>query len=105
MTVEKLLKDCGFSTRYNGYYLLRECILIASQDETRLLHIMAVYAEVADRYSVTAWSVEKNIRTSLDRFWKSGGQHQLEIISGGRIYRKPTSGELIEIFVCYLNDH
>lgn len=105
METEKLLRKCGFSARYLGYYMLLACILIAAEDESRLLNMTSIYRDAARMHCTATSSVERNIRTVISRVWDNGGQKELERLCGCRLYQKPTVGEVIEIFVCYLNDH
>ena len=105
MDAEQLLSRCKFSKRYRGYQILMECIQLALNSEETLLYITGIYMAVAPKYHI-AWNcVERNIRTALDHAWTSGGKEQLDLISGGVMYEKPTVGELIEILSCYLKTH
>ena len=105
MDAEQLLKQCRFSKRYQGYQCLIECIRIASEDEEKLLYVTEIYTDVAQKFNISWKSVERNIRTAFDYSWKNGGKEQLELLAGGTFYEKPTVGEIIEIFTCYIRAH
>lgn len=105
MEVEKLLKQCKFSRRHQGYYALRECIRIVLADENRLLYISGIYYDVADILNVSFSAVERNIRTARDYSWRNGGKEQFEKLAGGNMDGKPTVSEVIEIMACYIKEH
>ena len=105
MRVERILLYCKFSRRYQGYAQLRECVRIALEEEDKLTYISGIYYEVGKKYHVSASCVERNIRTVITYVWGHGGKAPLEEISGGKLYQRPTAGEVIDIMVCYLKDH
>ena len=105
MTIDQLLKQCRFSKRYQGYQVFSECLRIALENEETLLYVTGIYIDAAKKYNTSWHHVERNIRTMLDHSWKTGGKEELERLSGGILYEKPTVGETIEIMVCYLKEH
>lgn len=105
MNMEQLFRKCRFSKRYLGYQALLECLLITLEDEEALLFMTGIYMDAAKRCRTSWKQVERNIRTMLDCSWKTGGKEPLEQISGGVLYAKPSVGEVIEIFTCYLKEH
>ena len=105
MKMETLLSRCRFSRRFQGYRALTECINIALEDENRLLCLTDIYKEAAEKCGVSWKRLERNLRTMLDYSWKNGGMRQLEEVSGGIFYEKPTVGDVIEVIVCYLREN
>lgn len=104
MHIERVLLHCRFSRRYHGYRELMECVKLACEKEERLLYVTGIYSEVGEMFSLSASGVERNIRTMVEYAWKNGGKEQMENLSGGILYEKPTVSEVIEMLVCYLND-
>lgn len=100
-----MLRQCNFSKRHRGYRELRECIRIVLADEERLLYMTGVYSEVGRIFQISWSGVEKNIRTAFDYAWANGGKAQMEKLSGGVFYGKPTISEVIEIMACYIKEH
>ena len=105
MDMEQLLRQCKFSKRYQGYQAFLECLYIALENEDSLLYITGIYMDVGQKSHVSWKRVERNIRTMLDYSWRTGGKEQLESLSGGALYEKPTTGEVLEILTCYIKKH
>ena len=105
MNIEELLRLCRFSKRYQGYQAFRECLYIVLENEDTLLYLTEIYIDAAHKCHTSWKHVERNIRTMLDYSWKTGGKEQLESLSGGILYEKPTIGEVLEILACYIKAH
>lgn len=105
MDTRKVLKQCKFSRRYQGYRELQECLRIVLDDEERLLRITEVYLEAGQKFDISWNGVEKNIRTALTRAWERGGKEEMEHLFGGEFFEIPTVGETIEMFAEYIKDH
>ena len=103
--MDKILRQCKFSKRHQGYRELRECIRIVLIDEERLLHVTGIYSEVAKTFDITWSGVERNIRTAFDYAWVNGGREEMEKMAGGVFYGKPTISEVIEVLACYTKEH
>ena len=104
MNIEEVLMKCRFSKRYQGYHAFRECLLIALDNEETLLYMTGIYMDAAKKLHISWKLVERNIRTMLNYSWNNGGKEQLEHLSGGKLYEKPTIGEVLEILVFYLKE-
>lgn len=105
MDVEKILRHCRFSKCYHGFSALKECVLIALEDEERLLYVTDIYNEVAKKLHLSGSGVERNIRTIIGRAWQNGGRERIEALAGGKFYERPTVSEVIELLVCYIKEH
>lgn len=103
--MDKILRQCRFSKRHQGYRELQECINIVLQNEERLLYMTGIYMEVAENFHISWGGVERNIRTAFEYAWTNGGKEQMEKIAGGAFYGKPTVSEVIEILACYIKEH
>lgn len=105
MDVEKLLRYCRFSKCYHGFLALKECVLIALEDEERLLYVTDIYNEAARKFRLSRSGVERNIRTALSHAWQNGGRERMEALAGGKFFEKPSVSEVIELLVCYIKEH
>lgn len=103
--MDKLLRQCRFSKRYQGYSMLKECVEVVLEDEDYLLHMTKVYRTVAANRRISWNCVERNIRTIFDNSWKNGGKEELEKLTGGKYFYKPPVGELIEVLVYLIKEN
>lgn len=70
-----LLDRLGMSSKYKGYRMLLLALEIALRDEDNLTNIFQrIYTPVAERCGVTPVMVDKNLRSIIDIFWRSGGR-------------------------------
>ena len=103
-TIYDLLKSLGIYRTYKGYYYVAEAVRLVMKDASLLLYISkSLYPAIARTYETTVSCVERNIRTIITTCWENGNAEQLEKLAGTRLYRKPTSGEFIDILANYLN--
>lgn len=106
MNMDELLQKCCFTENYKGYHALRQCILIAHQDENKLSAYRKLYLEAAPAVHSNPVCMERNMRTMIKHAWNSGGGEQLRLIAGSSVLdRRPTVSETIEMFVYFINDH
>ena len=99
-----ILKSLGIHRTYKGYYYVAEAVRLVMRDASLLLYISkSLYPAVAKIYGTTISCVERNIRTVVTICWESEYVHALETIAGIRLYKKPTTGEFIDILANYLN--
>lgn len=105
MDIDRILVQCRFSKRYQGYRDLREGVRMVIENENRLLRITGIYQQIADKHMVSRECVERNLRTVINYSWANGGKEQLELLSGGKLYEKPTTGEVLEIIAYYIKEN
>lgn len=99
-----ILKSLGIHRTYKGYYYVAEAVRLVMKDASLLLYISkSLYPAIAKVYDTTISCVERNIRTVITTCWEGEYVAQLEHLAGVRLYRKPTSGEFIDILANYLN--
>lgn len=68
--VTKAMLQMGFSPENNGYYFLRDSIIMAYKDaEAATLVTKLIYAPIAKTYNTTAENVEKSIRLCVKNAW------------------------------------
>ena len=99
-----ILKSLGIHRTYKGYYYVAEAVRLVMKDASLLLYISkSLYPAIARVYNTSINCVERNIRTVITTCWEGEYVAQLEHLAGVRLYRKPTSGEFIDILANYLN--
>ncbi len=69
--VTNLLLSLGFSTKHDGFSYLRESILLMAKDPSQSV-TKILYPEVAHICGSSTKSVERSIRTALDKAWERG---------------------------------
>ena len=102
--MERIFKQCRISKRYRGYRQLQACVRIAMEDESQLLYVTGIYKVVGREFHTSPSGIERNIRTVIKCIWNSKQKSFLDELAGMKLEEQPTSGELIEILVCYLKD-
>ena len=103
-SIYDVLKSLGIYRTYKGYYYVAEAVRLVMKDASLLLYISkSLYPAIARVYVTTVSCVERNIRTIITTCWESGNIEQLEKLAGTRLYKKPTTGEFIDILPNYLN--
>lgn len=99
-----MLKSLGIHRTYKGYYYVAEAVRLVMRDASLLLYISkSLYPAIAKAYDTSISCVERNIRTVVTTCWESEYVDALEMIAGVPLYKKPTSGEFIDILANYVN--
>lgn len=90
------LRYAGIGPQYRGYrYLALAVGLVMKYGWDDIQITKTVYPEIAERYN-TAWrSVERDIRTAIQRAWESGGQEIMGRIIGRQLEQRPTNRQFI----------
>ena len=66
----KQLDNLGFSRRYLGYYMILEIINILVNENVRVVSFTKqVYPLVASRFQKSCCTIERNIRSLIDKSW------------------------------------
>lgn len=72
--VTKALLQLGFTPGYNGFFFLRDAVIIARRDpEALTLITKLIYAPLAKAYGTTPENIEKSIRKAAEAVWKRNG--------------------------------
>ncbi len=98
--VSELLRVLGVSPDMKGYAYLTEAAALraASGDKMRKL-TEYVYPAIARKFSTSAESIERAIRTCIQSAWKSGAIQKYALENGNPHFasKKPTAGEMIDL--------
>jgi len=93
------LQNIGFSTNYIGTdYLVESLLLIAEHPEESLPVSKVIYPTIAKKYHSDSSSVERAIRTSIERVWSNANLMTLSKYYPYEIENKngrPSNGEFI----------
>lgn len=103
--LKRLLNRLAIPPTYLGHSYTLEAVSIVLQKEAALTALTKeLYPEVAQKFGVSAHSVERALRTAVDQCWTNGGRELLEDIAGRRLKLKPTVGEFIAILADYMDN-
>ncbi len=97
--VSALLRRIGVSPEMKGYRYLEEAVRMRVNGEGEARRLTEeIYPAIAVRFSTTAQSVERAIRTAIGSAWKNGAIQRYAIETSDEILlsRKPTAGEMID---------
>ena len=99
-----LLIEMGFQTNVDGFWQLRDAIVLKQQDYR--LHFQEIYEEVGASYGFSGTRpVEERIRDSLDNAWKNRNEIPWNYFFSdkrtGKL-KRPSSGVFIAHMACVL---
>lgn len=100
--VTKTMLQMGFPPGYNGFYFLRDAVLIACSDpEALTLITKLIYAPLAKAYGTTPENVEKSIRKAAETVWRRNGGNGKTVTVLNKEYQyssvRPENKELISL--------
>lgn len=101
-TQDNLIRRFNITSKYKGYYLILDAIDIACKKQQESLYITKdIYPLLADKYHLSIQSVEKNIRTIIDKCWYNN-RELVQEIAGCKLDYCPTNSEFIDYVAYYL---
>ena len=101
--ISLFLRRIGLRATLTGFHYLAYALSLVLQDETYLLHLTTrLYPQIAERFSVSVFNVERCLRTAVNVFWDRGNIRILEDLLGYPIPDKPYAGEFIDMLAGYL---
>lgn len=101
--LETILQQFGAGEHYSGYKFCIRAVEIALEHPETLDSITkCIYPEIADLYHTSRKCVERNLRTMIEKIWKSGGR---EFFCGpdSNDQKRPSNSRFIEMLVQILN--
>lgn len=99
----QIIRQFNITTKYKGYYFVLEAIDIASAKQNEILYITKdIYPMIARKYQTSTYSVEKDIRTIIEKCW-TNNRELLEKIAGCKLDYCPTNSEFIDYMTYYVN--
>ena len=96
-TKDKIIRQFGITSKYKGYRYLLDAIHIAAENYDECPKVTKdIYPVIAHKYGVTKVSVERDIRTVIEKCWDNNKAY-LQELSGCKLSRCPSNSEFIDI--------
>lgn len=97
--IDEKLQALGITKNYKGYHQLKQILILALEDESRLLSVSKnIFKPLADQYGCSVCSFSRNIRTLADKIWNDNYNKLCEMARYD-LPNAPTVCELIAILV------
>ncbi len=101
-TIKQTLRRLGITRNYRGYNILLVAVQLVLEDESRIRSVMEeVYRPTAKIVGCNFPSIERNIRTIIDRVWNMNKQSLIRI-ADFPMSQQPTAAELIDIIASHV---
>lgn len=101
MTVERVLEGLGVNRTYFGYWIIRDIVTVAVEDEEALQDMGGFYEALAMKYGRKPSAIEKNIQTAKQRAWRVSAP-KIKKMARYELDSAPSNSEFIDILVTYL---
>ncbi len=96
------LRQLGAAGHCKGYEQALAAILLALEDESRLLRVVSqIYNVVAAESGCGRANIERNIRTVSHTAWRVNPR-RLKELAGYPLYASPTASEFISILAAHV---
>ncbi|MDD6153954.1 MAG: sporulation initiation factor Spo0A C-terminal domain-containing protein [Eubacteriales bacterium] len=96
---QDIVRGLGVKTTLTGYTYICDAVVLAIEDHNRCSALTSqIYSVISERYHVTPKSVERSIRTAIEKAWQRDEDKIRDFFSDsdeGPIDKKPTNGEFI----------
>ena len=106
--IKRTLKELGVKPGVNGYKYLVEAIVAVHDDESRLRGLVkGLYTDIAHKYNVSATSVERAIRCSIEVSYTQAPLEAVANVFGNTLppYKdKPANKQYIATVADYVRD-
>lgn len=90
------LRSLGITANVRGYKILCIAVALAVEDEDRLLDVQRqIYNPTAEALQCNPQTIERNIRTVIERMWRSNKQRYFDLY-GLKSSKPPTASEFID---------
>ncbi len=97
--IDEKLKQLGVTKNYKGYNQLKEVLILATEDDTRLFSaVKNIFKPLAESHGCTYHSFVKNISTISRKIWAENNEKLCEMAKY-ELQNEPTVCELIAILV------
>jgi len=97
----KQLENLGINKKYTGFYLLIEIMQILINEEKRVISFSKeVYPIIAEKYGKTDCTIERNIRSLIEKCWCKDIMVKLNVYYPEET--KPTCREFIYLVKNYI---
>ena len=97
--IDDKLQELGITKNYKGYNQLKLILMLALEDETRLLSVTkSIYVPLSQMHGCSYPSIRKNIDTIARKVWQEHCNN-LCAMAKYKLQKEPTVCELIAILV------
>ena len=104
MTVDRILEELGVNRTYFGYWIIKDIVTAAVEDEEVLQDMQSFYDALGMKYNRQPSAIEKNTRTAIQRAWRVSSE-KVKKMARYELYSVPSNGEFMDILVTYLLRH
>lgn len=101
--VRKTLAKLGVVSSYKGHDQIELALRLVMEEGYTLSSVMKVYEEVGRRTGASAASVERNIRTIINRVYMDSDR--LEAMAEYPLFFKPKPAEFLSILCNYIQQY
>lgn len=101
MEVERILEVLGINRTYLGFWIIKDIVTVAVEDEEMLQDMQSFYDALAMKYNRQPSAIEKNLRTARQRAWRISSE-KIKKLARYELCSVPSNGEFIDILVTYL---
>lgn len=101
MTIDRILEALGVNRTYLGYWIIKDIVTAAVDDEEMLQDLKSFYDALAMKYNRQPSAIEKNMRTAILRAWRVSSE-KIKKMARYELYSAPSNGEFVDILVTYL---
>ena len=102
ITIERTLRCLGITGNYRGYRQLCMAIALVIEDEDRLFDAKnKLYAPISEALHCNPATIERNIRTAIDRMWKVNQKGYHDLV-GYHSFRAPAVLDFIDAIAFHL---
>jgi two-component system response regulator (stage 0 sporulation protein A) len=106
-TITNTIKTLGIPANLRGYHYVRYAIELLIADNSYIGAIMALYTDVADKFSTTVTAVERNIRHAIETGWERTNTDLINELFGETLdpnKEYPTNSEFITTIADYVSN-
>ena len=97
--IDDKLQELGITKNYKGYNQLKLTLMLALEDETRLLSVTkSIYEPLSEKHGYSYQTIERNIRTVVSKIYKENYSKLCET-ARYKLPKEPTASEFIAILV------
>lgn len=103
--IYNILHKLGVGARYSGYKYLTCAIKLCAENEDMLTLVTKnLYPMIAEKFGVSWYSVERDIRTVIYIIWEHGNREYLNKIAGYNLLEQPAPKEMLDILSHYVRN-
>ena len=100
--IREVLRPLGITRNYRGYPQMILAVTLVLEDEMRLTEVKKqIYAAVAKQIHSKPENVERNLRTTISRAWRTN-RPLLEQMAKFQMLAPPSTSQFLDILATYI---